>query len=98
MKYRYLIPFALVALHCGLAQAEDRLKLDKTTILGNRELPKVTFVVPWREVPSDIPAWQPYPVARPFFTPLDTELYQRQIDYLKQVSQRQDNNQKKQEK
>ncbi len=75
-----------IALLCGLAQAEERLQLDKTTILGNRELPKVTFVMPWGDVPSDLPAWQPSPAARPYAAPLDGELYQRQVEYLRQLN------------
>ena len=28
--------------------AEDRLKLDRTSIKGSRELPKVLYIVPWK--------------------------------------------------
>lgn len=86
MNRALLIAALGIALSGGLAQAEERLQLDKTTILGNRELPRVTFVVPWRDVPGDIPAWQPSPPLQPFVTPLDRELYHRQLDYLRQLN------------
>jgi hypothetical protein len=87
MKRIYLIPLLGMALCCHSASAEERLKLDKTTILGTGELPKVTFVVPWRDAPSAIPAWKPSPGAHPRATPLDHDVYQRQVEYLKQLRQ-----------
>jgi hypothetical protein len=86
MNRVHMILILGLALSCHYAAADERLKLDKTTILGNGELPKVTFVVPWRDVPSAIPEWEPSPAAHPLTTPLDRELYQRQVDYLRQVS------------
>ena len=86
MNRIHLILLLGMAMCCQVAQAEERLKLDKTTILGNGELPKVTFVVPWRDVLSPIPEWVPSPAARPLTKPLDRELYQRQVDYLRQLN------------
>jgi len=87
---RIYMALILGLVFCGQAagtETEERLKLDKTTILGTGELPKVTFVVPWRDVPSPIPESQPSPEARPHATPMDRELYQRQIEYLRQLKQ-----------
>lgn len=39
--------FAFLLLPFG-AIAEDRLKLDETAIVGSRELPKVLYIVPWK--------------------------------------------------
>jgi len=86
MNRALLVAVLGIALCGGLAQAEERLQLDKTTILGNRESPRVTFVVPWRDMPGDIPAWQPGPALQPFMTPLDRELYHWQLDYLRQLN------------
>jgi hypothetical protein len=87
MKRIYLIPLLGMALCCHSAGAEDRLQLDKTTILGTGELPKVTFVIPWRNAPSAIPEWTPSPAAQPRATPLDHDVYERQLEYLKQLRQ-----------
>lgn len=72
--------------YCRYALADDHLKLDKTTILGNGELPKVTFVLPWRDAASSIPEWELSPVAHPLSTPLDSQLYHRQVEYLRQLN------------
>ena len=87
MKRIYLIPLLGMAICCHSAGADERLKLDKTTILGTGELPKVTFVVPWRNAPSSIPEWKLSPAAHPRATPLDHDVYQRQLEYLKQLRQ-----------
>ena len=84
MKRIYPLLVLCFTLHSQYADAEERLQLDKTTILGNRELPKVTFVVPWRDAAADIPGWQAAPTARPLSTPLDGELLRRQVNYSKQ--------------
>ena len=84
--YPTLLVVTMLCAHT--AGAEERLKLDKTTILGNGELPKVTFVVPWRDIPSTIPESQLTPADRPHQVPLDYELYQRRIEYLRQLKSR----------
>lgn len=43
----------LLALTCILqANAEDRIELEVTTIKGNKELPKILYVVPWQDMKS----------------------------------------------
>jgi len=86
----YLILISCIALHCSFSQAEERLKLDKTTILGIGELPKVTFVVPWRDAAAGIPDAELSPAARPLAIPLDSELYHRQVLYTSQNKKRND--------
>lgn len=43
----YVLMIVCVALS-GLVVAEERIELDNTSILGSRELPKVTYIVPWK--------------------------------------------------
>jgi hypothetical protein len=88
MNRFYLSLIAAITLCMHSAWAEEHLNLDKTTILGNGELPKVTFVVPWRDAPSTIPESKLSPAERPHPAPLDQELYQRQIEYLRQLKHR----------
>lgn len=41
------VVFVITATH---AYAQDRVDLEGTTIIGNRELPKILYVVPWKLV------------------------------------------------
>lgn len=33
-----------------ISHAEDRIELEVTTIKGNKELPKILYVVPWKDM------------------------------------------------
>lgn len=39
---------ALLLLCAGQGWAEDRLQLDETAIKASRELPKILYIVPWK--------------------------------------------------
>ncbi len=60
----------------------DKLDLDTTQITGNRELPKVMVVVPWKR--SDIGDLVGRPVnslVDEALQPVDREVFRREIDY-----------------
>jgi hypothetical protein len=64
------------------ARAMDRLELDATQITGNRELPKVMVVVPWKK--SDIGDLVGKPVnslVDEALEPVDREVFRREVDY-----------------
>jgi hypothetical protein len=64
------------------AKAQDRLDLETTQITGNRELPKVMVVVPWKR--SDIGDLAGRPVnslVDEALQPVDREVFRREIDY-----------------
>lgn len=66
----------------GSGRAIDRLELDTTAITGNRELPKVMVVVPWKK--SDIGDLVGKPVNSLIdeaLQPVDREVFRREIDY-----------------
>ena len=82
---RHMLFFILLLTVPALAAtAPERLQLGRTTILGNGELPKVTFVVPWGDAAAQVPDWAPHPTARPPAAPLDQESYRRRLRYLRQ--------------
>ena len=63
-------------------QAADKLDLDTTQITGNRELPKVMVIVPWKR--SDIGDLVGRPVnslVDEALQPVDREVFRREIDY-----------------
>lgn len=45
----YLLILVILAAVTGQAFSADRLELENTAIVGSRELPKVLYIVPWKE-------------------------------------------------
>jgi len=43
---------SLLLLGCSNSLAEIRLDLDATSIVGNRELPRIVYLMAWREAPK----------------------------------------------
>jgi hypothetical protein len=67
-------------------KASDHVVLDTTTVTGNRELPKVMYVVPWKK--SDIGDM----LARPMnsildeaLAPVDRDVFRREVSYYQAV-------------
>lgn len=93
MMFRRLPPAALAAssvlLALGLAtsaSAEDRTDLEGSKIIGNRELPKVLYIVPWKKpVPGEQSAHPPKSVLDEALSPIDREVFRRERSYDAQV-------------
>ena len=47
MKYRTVL--LLTTLVTSSVNAEDRVDLEGTSIIGNRELPKILYIAPWKK-------------------------------------------------
>ena len=53
---RRLAVILSLALAAGSGAAEESLQLETSTVTGNRELPKVMVIVPWKKAaPGDVP-------------------------------------------
>jgi hypothetical protein len=64
------------------AKAQDRIQLDTTQISGNRELPKVMYVVPWRKADlGDMAGRPPNSLLDEALTPVDRDVFRRQNRY-----------------
>jgi len=65
----------------------DRLELDPSVVTGNRELPKVMYIVPWKKAgPGDLPA-QPFnTLLDEALTPVDRDVFRREVTYYGAVS------------
>jgi hypothetical protein len=60
----------------------DRIDLGTTQISGNRELPKVMYVVPWRRAdPGDFAGRPPNSLLDEALTPVDRDVFRRQNSY-----------------
>lgn len=65
----------------------DRLNLDTTVVTGNRELPKVLYIVPWKKSDlGELPA-QPFnTLLDEALTPVDRDVFRREVTYYGAVS------------
>jgi len=65
----------------------DRLELDTTTVTGNRELPKVLYIVPWKKAElGELPA-QPFnTLLDEVLTPVDRDVFKREVNYFHAVT------------
>ncbi len=64
------------------AFAQDRADIDRTQIIGNRELPKVLYIVPWKKpLPGDLAGRPLTSVLDEALAPIDRDVFRRQILY-----------------
>jgi hypothetical protein len=81
------IVLALVLVATATAHAQDRADIDRTQIIGNRELPKVLYIVPWKKpLPGDLAGRPPASVVDEALAPLDRDVFRRQVQYDAQVA------------
>lgn len=65
----------------------DRLELDSTAITGNRELPKVLYIVPWKKADiGDLIGRPANSLLDEVLTPVDREVFRRQTDYFTKLN------------
>ena len=80
----FLIRAVLIAatLPAFAAFAQDRADIDRTQIIGNRELPKVLYIVPWKKpVPGDLSGRPLVSVLDEALAPIDRDVFRRQVRY-----------------
>jgi glucose/arabinose dehydrogenase len=68
-------------------RAHDRLTLDSTAITGNRELPKVMSIVPWKE--AEAPQGPDRPMGsliEEVLSPIDRAEFQREVTYYRDLT------------
>ena len=69
--------------------AQDRAEIDRTQIIGNRELPKVLYIVPWKKpAPGDLPNRPLESVLDEALAPVDRDVFRRQVRYDGQIQSR----------
>jgi hypothetical protein len=66
--------------------AQDRAEIDRTRIIGNRELPKVLYIVPWKKpLPGDLSGRPTVSVLDEALAPVDRDVFRRQVQYDGQI-------------
>jgi len=82
MKFPAAVSLVVLAGLAAPAVAQDRADIDRTQIIGNRELPKVLYIVPWKKpVPGDLSGRPLASVLDEALAPIDRDVYRRQLQY-----------------
>lgn len=69
------------------AAKQDQAELDRTPIIGNRELPKVLYIVPWKKpVPGQLNGRPPVSVLDEALAPVDRDVFRRELRYDAQAA------------
>ena len=73
----------------GIGLAEQRLDLEGTAIIGNKESPNVLYVVPWRSA-KRLTGMMPPETGRrdELLSPLDRDVFRRQIDWYQRYGEK----------
>ena len=72
------------------AWAADRADLEGTSIIGSRELPKVTYIVPWKKpLPGDLVGRPVASLLDEALAPVDRDVFRRQVEYHVLIDDRQ---------
>lgn len=62
------------------SQSEERIKMEGTSIIGNKELPKMLYIVPWKN--SELPEISTPPIKSlvdDALAPVERETFKRQL-------------------
>jgi hypothetical protein len=77
----------VVAAGAAPAWAQDRADIDTTKIIGNRELPKVLYIVPWKKpIPGELSGRPLASVLDEALAPIDRDVFRRQVQYDAQAT------------
>ncbi len=64
------------------AAGDEHMDMERTKIIGNRELPKVLYIVPWKKPqPGALPGRPLKSVLDEALEPIDRDVFRRQVQY-----------------
>jgi len=73
---------SLALLSASTSRADDRATIDRAQIIGNRELPKVLYIVPWKKPGAGELSGPPVEsVLNEALAPIDRDVFRRQVHY-----------------
>ncbi len=88
MRKLLLVFFAIFAISSSASvSAQERLQMEGTEITGNKELPKVLYIVPWKSVERfEISSPPITSIMDQKLTPIDRASFKRTIHYHDAIS------------
>jgi len=82
MKIKYFL-FVLVLFMSPQLIAEDKLEMEGISIVGNSELPKSLYIVPWKAPDKRASAGKPVnSLINEILSPVERESFQRRLKYF----------------
>ncbi len=82
MKRRYMYILGAALLATAVASAEPVVEMEGTSIIGEQELPKVRFTIPWQEIPAARNAPRPWvSQVQEHPAPLDRAYFQQLLQF-----------------
>lgn len=88
MRYRAVILLLLMLAAVMETKAEDQMRLETSTVTGNRELPKVMVIVPWKKAaPGDIPGRPVESLLDEAVAPVEREVFRVRLGYYRDIQQ-----------
>ena len=84
--YGALCAALLALLALGQARADDSIDLESSTVTGNRELPKVMVIVPWKKAnPGELPGRPLRSLLDEALSPVDREVFRRRLEFHREI-------------
>lgn len=80
--------YILTFLFTSTIHAETRIEMEGTSIIGNHELPKILYIVPWKK--SNLPEMQQPAMEKMIndvLNPVERDEFKRQIYYYRAFSE-----------
>lgn len=78
--------FFLVSLMPMSVSAEEVMELDGMAVIGNSELPKALFIVPWKEARAAGAPDKPFnSLVEESLQPIDPDVFRRKLEYFDSV-------------
>jgi len=66
--------------------AAEKMDMDGMSVIGNRELPKALFIVPWKDPKAELTPERPVnSLVDEALQPVDPEVFRRKLDYFDTV-------------
>ena len=78
---KFFVMLLLFCLLVNVVAADDTVYLEETVITGNQELPKVLYILPWREMETSLlPARELEYTTQSVLTPIYPQEHKRELD------------------
>lgn len=82
MKKHFMVITTVLSLHCNYVVAEDKVELEGARIFGNKDLPNITYIVPWKD--EKLEPLRVQPITSLFdeaLAPIDRDVFVREVEY-----------------